>query len=155
MSIKTQITYKKLDATYLALLRKLNEVFAEAFEDSETHLEKKPSDAYLTKLLSKDHFIAIAALSGQKVVGGLVAYVLEKYEQERSEIYIYDLAVDKSHRRKGIARQLINELKTVGNSIGAWVIFVQADRVDTPAIKLYQSMGVQEEPLHFDISIKD
>jgi len=27
------------------------------------------------------------------VVGGLAAYVLEKFEQQRREIYIYDLAV--------------------------------------------------------------
>jgi aminoglycoside 3-N-acetyltransferase I len=71
----------------------------------------------------------------------------------RSEIYIYDLAVDEKYRRQGIARQLINELKVIGKAIGSWAIFVQADRVDTPAVKLYQSIGTQEEPLHFDIPI--
>jgi aminoglycoside 3-N-acetyltransferase I len=88
-------------------------------------------------------------------VGGLVAYVLEKYEQERSEIYIYDLAVAEEFRRQGIARKLINELKRLGKAIGSWVIFVQADRVDLPAVRLYQSLGAQEEPLHFDISLGD
>lgn len=35
---------------------------------------------------------------------------------------------------------------------GAWVIYVQADRGDEPAIRLYESLGVREEILHFDIS---
>lgn len=145
--------YKKLDSKDLNLFRSLNEVFAAAFDDAETHLTKKPSDQYLLDLLAKPHFIAIAALNEGKVVGGLVAYVLEKYEQQRSEVYIYDLAVDESFRRRGIARQLIQELKTVARSLGAWVIFVQADAEDEPAIKLYQSMGTQEAPFHFDIPI--
>jgi len=146
--LKKHITYKKLAASDLPFLKNLNEVFAEAFEDPETHLSKKPSDKYLTQLLAKDHFIAIAALNSERVVGGLVAYVLEKYEQERSEIYIYDLAVDLAYRRQGIARHLINDLKALAQTIGSSVLFVQADREDHPAIKLYQSMGTQEEPLH-------
>jgi aminoglycoside 3-N-acetyltransferase I len=147
------IEYKKLNSNDLEMFRNLNEVFAIAFEDPVTHLSQKPKDQYLVSLLDKSHFIAIAALADKTVVGGLVAYVLEKYEQERSEIYIYDLAVDEKFRRRGIARQLINELKRVAGNIGAWVIFVQADKEDAPAIKLYQSMGIQEEPFHFDISV--
>lgn len=147
------IRYERLGSKDLAALRELNELFAVAFEDAETHLTKKPTDRYLSTLLSKETFIVLSASTESKVVGGLVAYVLEKYEQERSEIYIYDLAVAEDHRRKGIARALINELRVIAKAIGAWVIYVQADRVDTPAIKLYQSMGIQEEPFHFDISI--
>ncbi len=149
------IRYRRLERGDLGTLRSLNEVFAAAFEDTETHLSRKPGDPYLRELLSKSKFIAIAALSGDSVVGGLVAYVLDKYEQERSEIYLYDLAVDERYRRQGIARQLIHELRAVARAIGAWVIFVQADRVDTPAVNLYRSLGAQEEPLHFDIGVAD
>jgi len=76
-------------------------VFADAFEDHETHLSRKPSDPYLSSLLSKRHFVSLVALSGSVVVGGLVAYMLEKYEQERSEVYLYDLAVDKEFLMEG------------------------------------------------------
>lgn len=143
---------QRLTGNNVLELRELNEVFAEAFEDKETHLTKLPTDDYLHKLLSKEHVIALAASSDQKVIGGLIAYVFEKYEQERSEIYIYDLAVDKNFRRQGIARALIDHLKKVAKEMGAWMIFVQADRVDTPAVMLYESLGTREEPLHFDIS---
>ena len=37
------------------------------------------------------------------VVVGIAAYELKKFEQEQSEIYIYDLAVVSEHRLEGIA----------------------------------------------------
>ena len=83
--------------------------------------------------------------------GGLAAYVLRKFEQERSEIYIYDLAVDEQYRRQGIATELINKLREIAREIGAYVIYVQADHGDDPAIKLYESLGTREDVLHFDI----
>jgi aminoglycoside 3-N-acetyltransferase I len=33
------------------------------------------------------------------------------------------------------------------------VIYVQADLGDEPAIRLYQSLGVREDVLHFDIPV--
>ena len=58
--------------------------------------------------------------------------MLPKFEQERSEVYIYDLAVAVAHRREGIATALIMELKRIASLRGAYVIFVQAYRMITP-----------------------
>jgi aminoglycoside 3-N-acetyltransferase I len=76
-----------------------------------------------------------------------------KFEQERSEIYIYDLAVAATHRRKGIATALIQELKNIAAVRGADTIFVQADLADAPAIALYTKLGIREDVLHFDIAV--
>lgn len=113
----------------------------------------RPSAAYLGRLLASDTFIALAALKSGEVVGGLAAYELHKFEQERSEIYIYDLAVAAAHRRQGIATALILELKEIGAARGAYVVFVQADRGDAPAIAVYTKLGTPEDVLHFDIAI--
>lgn len=144
----------RLKTQDLAKFRELNEVFAKAFNDHEAYASKKPSDAYLQKLLTKDHVIAMVAEIEGHIVGGLIAYVLEKCEQERGEAYIYDLAVDEGFRRRGIARRLIEALKPVAKSEGAWIIFVQADQIDQPAVNLYDSMGNREEPFHYDIPIE-
>ena len=85
------------------------------------------------------------------MVGGLVAYVLPKLEQRRSEIYIYDLAVAGDRRREGIATALIAEVQRIAPGVGAWVIYVQADHGDDPAIALYEGLGAREDVLHFDI----
>jgi len=137
----------------LGRFRELMAVFADAFEDPPAFLDAPPSDAYVQELLGKSTVIALAAEVEGRVVGGLVAYVLEKLERERREIYIYDLAVAASHRRQGIARELILELKRIAKDKRAYVIYVQADLVDDPAIQLYTSLGTREDVLHFDIDV--
>jgi len=114
-----------------------------------------PDDDYLQRLLGRDNFIALAAWRGDEMVGALAAYELVKYERQRSEIYIYDLAVRAAFRRQGVASALIEALKPIAVSAGAWVIFVQADPPDLPAVALYDKLGVREEVLHFDISPAD
>lgn len=130
-------------------------MFGDAFGDAESYTSKPPTNAYLGRLLASEHFIALAAVKDDAVVGGLVAYELEKFEQERSEIYIYDLAVAEGYRRQGIATALIHELKGIAASRGAYVIFVQADLGDDPAIALYTKLGAREDVLHFDIATGD
>jgi len=129
-------------------------MFGEAFDEVATYSGSRPSAAYLERLLGNQCFIALAAMKGDEVVGGIAAYELLKFEQERSEIYIYDLAVANAHRREGIATALILELKKTAASRGAYVIFVQADRGDAPAVALYTKLGTREDVLHFDIGVE-
>jgi aminoglycoside 3-N-acetyltransferase I len=138
----------------IALMAAMLTTFGAAFDEVETYSQNQPSAAYLQRLLGSDYFIAIVALQDGEVVGGIAAYELIKFEQERSEIYIYDLAVAATHRRKGIATALIQELKKIAAVRGAYVIFVQADLVDAPAIALYTKLGVREDVLHFDIAVE-
>jgi len=146
-------TFKHLSPSELPQVRALLAVFGEAFAEPETYVSRQPDDAYLTTLLAKPHVMVVVALHGDAVVGGLVAYQLEKLEQARSEIYIYDLAVQEAHRRKGVATGLIRALGVIAKTRGAYVMFVQADRTDPPAIRLYESLGTREDVHHFDISV--
>lgn len=143
----------RLSAADLPLMRGLNALFAEAFEDPGHYAASPPEDSYFESQLAQPHIIALVAVEQETVVGGLVAYVLPKLEQARSEIYIYDLAVAEAHRRKGIATALIAELQSIAKENGAWVIYVQADYGDEPAIALYTKLGVREDVMHFDIDI--
>lgn len=135
------------------LMDAMLETFADAFEDAETYSKARPGPDYLERLLACDQFIALAALVDGAVAGGLAAYVLQKFEQERCEVYIYDLAVAEAHRRRGVATGLIKELQKIAATLGAYVIFVQADLGDDPAIALYTGLGVREDVLHFDIAV--
>jgi hypothetical protein len=87
-------SFRRLGATDIPLLRKLNALLGDAFGDRETYEGEPPTDAYLEGLLSKEHVIVLVALVDDEVLGGLVAYELDKFERRRREIYIYDLAVD-------------------------------------------------------------
>jgi aminoglycoside 3-N-acetyltransferase I len=137
------------------LMQGLLTTFGQAFDDAQSYDGARPSTSYLRRLLGSDTFIALVALKGDEVVGALAAYVLHKFEQERTEIYIYDLAVASAHRRQGIATALILELKAIAAARRAYVIFVQADYGDEPAIALYTKLGMREDVLHFDIKVEN
>ena len=146
-------TVRQLGADDTGLFRALLDMFGAAFDDPDTYCGAQPDDAYLEGLLGSDTFIALAALRGDEVVGGLAAYELKKFEQARSEVYIYDLAVAAAYRRQGIATSLIECLKPIAAARGAHVIFVQADHDDPPPIALYAKLGKRENVLHFDIDV--
>ena len=146
-------TYQQLTGADVEVLKQLLEVFGDAFQDVATYQHAVPGDAYLRALLERPHFIVLAALDGHQVVGGLAAYELEKFERDRREIYIYDLAVAEQHRRRGIATALIAALKQMAKERRAYVIYVQADKGDDPAIRLYEGLGTKEDVFHFDIYV--
>ena len=148
-----QYAYSQLGPGDVPLMKGLLAMFGEAFEDVPTYQDAVPDDRYLAALLARPHFIAVVATYDGEVVGGLAAYVLDKFERDRREIYIYDLAVARAHRRQGIATTLIERLIDIASERRAYVIFVQADREDEPAIKLYESLGTREDVHHFDIAV--
>ncbi len=148
------VTLRRLGPADVPVMRGLNALFGKAFGDPQTYTGDQPDDAYLEGLLAKEHVFAVAALSGEEVLGGLVAYELDKFERARREMYIYDLAVAAEHRRRGLATALIGRLREIAARRGVWVIYVQADYGDDPAVALYEKLGSREEVLHFDIGVE-
>lgn len=153
MEPKGNFTIHTLAGADTETFRALLAMMGKAFDDIPTYTTAQPDAAYLRRLLDGDQFIALAAQQDGAVIGGLAAYVLPKFEQARSEVYIYDLAVDESHRRRGVATALIRRLQDIAHTRGAWVIYVQADPSDAPAVALYTKLGLREDVLHFDIPI--
>jgi aminoglycoside 3-N-acetyltransferase I len=140
-----------LTADDIPLFRAAMVLFGRAFDDAESYQGAPPSDAYVRDYLGNPGNILLVATEGDVVSGALAAYVLQKFERERSEVYIYDLAVDDGYRRKGVATALIEWLKGVARERGAYVIYVQADYGDDAAINLYTKLGTREDVMHFDI----
>ena len=149
--MKTTVATRVLGVSEVSALRGMLTVFGTAFQDTETYCKAQPDDDYLGRLLSNEGFVAVAAYEGDNIIGGLAGYILPKFEQARSEFYIYDLAVDEGHRRKGVATSMIQCLKTYVDSRGFFVIFGQADYGDEAAIALYTKLGIREDVMHFDI----
>lgn len=147
------VTIHRLGPRDLPRIAEMLSLFGEAFDDPETYNARRPRNDYLERLLGTETFVALVALQGVRVVGGLAAYELPKFEQERCEYYIYDLAVSAGHRRRGIATALIHELRGIAATRGAQVMFVQADHGDDPAVALYTRLGTREDVMHFDIDV--
>ena len=86
-----------------------------------------------------------------KVVGGLVGYELLKFEPQRSELYLYDLAVASAHQGQGIGRGLIDALITQVEStdIGQYLFRpICVMRYPTPSIVLWLRTGKVH---HYDL----
>ena len=146
-----------LGADQTALMEQINTLFGDVFGDPASYCRRRPRPEYLQRLLARDTFVALAALDPVtgRLAGALAAYELPKFEQERSEFYIYDLAVATAHRRQGVATALIERLQSIAAARGVYVIFVQADmgEEDAAAIAIYTKLGLREEVLHFDIAV--
>lgn len=127
--------------------------FSREFADPASFDTARPTTAYIDRLLARDTFVALVAEADGDVVGALAGYELPKFEQARSEFYIYDLAVAEAYRRRGIATELIDRFRRIAAARDGWVVFVQADHGDDPAIALYTKLGVREDVLHFDIPV--
>lgn len=106
--------------------------------------------AYLHRLLARDDFWAFTAFSGPLVVGGLTAHLLPMTRAESTELFIYDLAVHASHRRRGVGSRLVAALCTAAAEAGVVDIFVPADNSDTEALDFYRALGCTAAPVtHF------
>ena len=145
---------RRLTPADLRMYESLMSLFGNVFDEPDTYTAARPCSEYVEALLQDDKFILLAAIVDGTVVGGVAAYELVKFEQQRSEVYIYDLAVAEAYRRRGIATSLIRAVCRIGAARNAWVVFVQADQGDDAPVSLYSKLGTAEHVLHFDIDIK-
>ncbi len=147
----TPFRVRRLTRPDVDVMQAMSRMFGTAFNEVEAYTAHPPSGGYFDRLLGNKEFVALAAVEAGEVIGGLIAYELVKFEQERSEFYIYDLAVREQSRRRGVATALIEELRHIAAANMAEVIYIQADRGDEAAIALYSRLGRRQEVLHFDI----
>ena len=137
------IQIERLGAADLDRARQLFLTLSEIFETESTPL----SDTYLSKLLARDDFWALAATVEGQLVGGLTAHTLFLTRAEMAELFIYDIAVLPDFQRRGIGRQLVAALRTQAAAQGITVVFVPADNEDTHALDFYQSLGGEPQPV--------
>ena len=148
---QNSLLIQRVNDNDVGLMYELLCVFHEAFAEEEACRTPPPREGYLQKLLASNFFVVFAAMEEGRVVGGVTAYLLPQFKGEQTELYLYDLAVASTHRRRGIATSLIRELMVFGRKMNAPMVFVQADREDAPAIALYETFGTKKDVFHFDI----
>ncbi|MBV7265880.1 GNAT family N-acetyltransferase [Erythrobacter ani] len=142
------IEIRRLGDADAALLPQVNRLYGEAFGELDEYLGDPPTEAGSNELLSNDDAVLLVALDKARAIGALTAYVLPKFEQNRSELFIYDLAVAEEFRRRGIATRLIREAGNVARGRGVWMMFIQADAGDKAPLSLYRKLSVAEEVAH-------
>ena len=99
------------------------------------------SDGYVTGLLANESFWAIGAFEAGEAIGCITGHELAMTRHERTELFIYDLAVRVDKQRRGIGRRLVDVLVASASERGIDVVFVPADDDDKHALAFYESLG--------------
>lgn len=152
----TPVHVRRLGAADRTLARRTFATIADVFGTAPTG-HPPPGDAYLDALLARPDFWAFAALapahaaaadddiaddlSAHAVVGGLTAHALPMTSAERSELFIFDLAVRPEWQRRGVGRALMAAARAGAAAAGLTVAFVPAEDEDAHALAFYAAVG--------------
>jgi aminoglycoside 3-N-acetyltransferase I len=105
-------------------------------------------DASLDELLARPDFWALGAADDEsQLLGGLTAHQLPMTHHAGSALFIYDIAVQAEHQRRGIGRLLVATLRELAAQHGIDDVFVLADNEDQHALDFYRALGGAAAPV--------
>jgi aminoglycoside 3-N-acetyltransferase I len=145
------IEIRKLNQTDIGDFTDLIKIFEDVFEWENFII---PKSKHLQRLLDDSNFLVFVGKVDTKVVGGLTAHTLHRYDTEKPSAYIYDLGVITDLQRKGIGKLLLKNLNNYCNKNGFNEVFVQAETDDIQAINFYKTTPISSElkATHFTYS---
>jgi ribosomal protein S18 acetylase RimI-like enzyme len=92
-------------------------------------------------LLADRRTLMLVAFDGEQPVGFVLAHELPRRHGERAKLFLYEVDVSESHRRRGIASALLARLAELARERGIRVGFVLTDPGNGPANALYRGAG--------------
>lgn len=91
------------------------------------------------------HHIAVA-LDGGTVVG-MASAVHYVHPDKAPELWVNEVGVAPTHRRRGVGRGLLEALFARGRELGCHEAWVLTEGHNSPARRLYHGAGGQDEPV--------
>jgi aminoglycoside 6'-N-acetyltransferase I len=117
----------------------LADVAADVFDDP---IDTGRADEFLE---DPRHHLAVAVEDG-RVVGFVSAVHYVHPDKPRPELWINEVSVAATHRRRGLGTRLLHSLFAVARSLGCAEAWVLTDRANTAAMRLYTVAGNTEAP---------
>ncbi len=125
----------------------LGQVAAGVFDD--------PIDpAALTRFLRAPHHHLAAAVEDRIVVGFISALHIEHPDKARPELWINQIGVAPTHKKRGIGRALLRAMFAHGKVLGCDEAWVLTDRSNGAAMALYASCGCDAPSDHVMITFR-
>jgi ribosomal protein S18 acetylase RimI-like enzyme len=90
------------------------------------------------------HHLVVAVDDG--IVVGFVSGVHYVHPDKPPELWIDEVGVAPSHQRRGIGQQVLRAMLRVGTDLGCREAWVLTNRSNTSAMRLYGSVGGNEDP---------
>jgi ribosomal protein S18 acetylase RimI-like enzyme len=92
-------------------------------------------------LLADPRTLLLVAFDGESPVGFVLAHELPRRWKDRSKLFVYEVDVVESHRRRGIGTALLARLAELARERGVRIGFVLTEEDNVPANALYRSAG--------------
>ena len=87
--------------------------------------------------------LMVIAVAGETVIGR-VAAVIHRHVDKPADLYIDELTIADSYRRRGLARRLVAEVTRWSAERGCADCWLAAETGNTVARALYQSLGASK-----------
>jgi len=92
-------------------------------------------------LLADPRTLLLVALDGESPVGFVLAHELPRRHGDRAKLFVYEVDVAETHRRRGIAKALLARLAELARERGIRAGFVLTDEDNVAANALYRTAG--------------
>ncbi len=116
----------------------LDHVAPNAFDDP---IQPRAAQEFLA---SPTHHLAVAIEDGL-VVGFASAVQYVHPDKPRPELWVNEVGVSPSHQGRGIGKAIMHALLEYARETGCAEAWVLTERNNLPAMRLYQSVGGEEE----------
>lgn len=92
-------------------------------------------------LLADPRTLFLVAFDGEQPVGFVLAHDLPRRHGDPSGLFVYEVDVVAAHRRRGVARALLERLAELARERGVRQGFVLTEPDNVPANALYEAVG--------------
>jgi len=148
----TDIIIREAKASDLLTIKKLTLELIEAMENTEG-IDIKLIAENCRNLLSEDNsYILVAEIEG--IIVGFVNFTTRKTILHRGLSGLIDeLIIDKSHRGKGIGKQLLSSAIKKSRQLGCCEVEVSTEKTNIKAREFYRQCGFTECGVFFEIDL--
>lgn len=98
------------------------------------------------ELLGDPRHHLVVAIDDGVVVGFVSAVHTVHPDDPRPEMWINEVSVAATHRRRGLGRAMLGELYRVARALGCSEAWVLTERSNAVAMALYAGLGGEEDP---------
>jgi ribosomal protein S18 acetylase RimI-like enzyme len=97
--------------------------------------------ARAAELLADARTVFLVAFDESEPIGFVLAYELLRRHGEPSQLFVYEVGVAPEARRRGVAAELLRELRRIARARGIRRGFVLTNEANEAAMGLYRSVG--------------
>ncbi|WP_369144323.1 N-acetyltransferase family protein [Streptomyces sp. R44] len=107
--------------------------------------DSPPREEWAARFLAAPGHLLLIAYAEDGFPAGFVSGIEMHHPDKGTEMCLYELSVDESHRRRGIGRALSEALVAEARARGCYGAWVGVDTDNAPALATYRSAGAVDE----------